>query len=236
MHLLDVPTLFHLLDADTRAVQHTIMVDGWSGGLWPDHPEWNDHADDTRVFSLAVHYFSVRHPPVDRPRVAAAAQLLASHASACAESHLVEEDPIYQQAQMWLWAMVGAIPGLPGSGVMLAPVRDDAQQVCVPGGDVVAFTHAAVAMIEALIFPGVDVAQNIVEGFLRSRPDHTSQRAMAVFRAVLGEEGERLLDADITCVQCGAVDLQTWYTGQTWGEILCADCYDRRVRTVKTQD
>ena len=39
------------------------------------------------------------------------------------------------------------------------------------------------------------------------------------------------LDTAITCADCGAQDLALWYSGQTWGETLCAECYDRRVQT-----
>lgn len=43
-------------------------------------------------------------------------------------------------------------------------------------------------------------------------------------------------DVAISCVDCGAVNLEAWYTGQTWGETLCEKCFKKRERVKKAKE
>lgn len=79
-----------MFDAPGPAVRTTIEQGGWGGMLWPGHPEWAAPAtltpDDVRagtvLLSLALHYFTRRHPEADALQVCTAAQVLVSHAVA----------------------------------------------------------------------------------------------------------------------------------------------------------
>src|SRR5262249_41022273 len=76
--ILEAATLMRLLDAAPEAVHDTIETGGWTGCLWPGHPEWEMHEACVQIRSLALHYFTVRHPAAEAHRHDVAAQLLAS--------------------------------------------------------------------------------------------------------------------------------------------------------------
>ena len=78
--ILEAPTLLRLLDAAPEAVRHTIESGGWAGCLWPGHAEWEMHEACVQIRSLALHYFTVRHPAAAPQRRDTAAQLLGSQA------------------------------------------------------------------------------------------------------------------------------------------------------------
>ena len=84
-----------------------------------------------------------------------------------------------------------------------------------------------VQIIDALVFDSDVRARSLAEDFLRQAQDPQAERAADIFRQYV--MGNRLdLDA-MTCADCGAQDLDLWYTGQLWNETLCEVCYGRRV-------
>lgn len=229
LQILDATTLLRLLDAAPEAVRQTIVTGGWSGCVWPGHPEWDDHETFIQIRSLALHYFTVQHPAADVGRLGMAAQLLASQSCILVGDSPLEEESLYQQALLWLWALAGGIPAPGSPGFTLAPPLDHAGRVRPPGGDPVAFTAAALAMLEALLFTGDAAAQQVALAFLRAHPDQLAQRAMELVDAVTRQDFTRVVDEGVTCVDCGEQDLDMWYSGQTWGDTLCASCYEARV-------
>ena len=229
LQLLDATTLLQLLDAASEAVRQTIVTGGWSGCVWPGHPEWDDHETFIQIRSLALHYCTVRYPAADVRQLEMAAQLLASQSCVLVGDSPLEEEPLYQQALLWLWALAGGIsaPGSPGFILALPPENSDRPRL--PGGDPVAFTAAALSMLEALMFTGDTAAQQVAVTFLRSHPGQLAQRALELVDAVVRQDLTRVVDEGVTCVDCGAQDLDMWYTGQAWGDTLCAPCYEARV-------
>src|SRR6266516_4244798 len=171
--ILEAATLVRLLDAAPEAVHDTIETGGWTGCLWPGHPEWEIHEACVQIRSLALHYFAVRYPAAEAHRHEIAAQLLAS-------------------------------------------------QVCPQGGD----THLAV---EALVFTGDTAAQQVAEAFLRAHTDPFAHRALRLVAALTQQDTQEGMEAGVICADCGAPDLELWYSGQTWGDTLCESCYEARV-------
>jgi hypothetical protein len=227
--ILETATLLRLLDADPEAVYSTIEAGGWTGCLWPGHPEWALHEACVQIRSLAIHYFTQRYPAAEASRHDTAAQLLASHA--CPQggvTHLAAE-PLVDYAFLWLWALAGgpAAPNTDGAGVpppaaTMAPQR-------LPGGDPAVFTEAALALWEALLFRGDAAARQVADAFLRPHDDPIAQRARRLVEAITQQDAQGALEVGIVCVDCGAQDLELWYTGQTWGDTLCPPCYEARV-------
>jgi hypothetical protein len=79
------------------------------------------------------------------------------------------------------------------------------------------------------MFTSEAIARNLAEAFLRQADDAAAHRAADIFqRCVLGQVLD--LDAPVVCGDCGAEGLDVWYTGQTWGETLCAACYETRAQ------
>ena len=112
--ILEATTLLRLLDAAPEAVRHTIETGGWAGCLWPGHAEWEMHEACVQIRSLALHYFTVRHPAAAAQRRDTAAQLLGSQACPQGgETHLSAE-PLVDQALLWLWALAGG-PAAPNA-------------------------------------------------------------------------------------------------------------------------
>ena len=92
-----------------------------------------------------------------------------------------------------------------------------------------AFTAAALSMLETLLFTGDTAAQQVAVTFLCAHPDQRAQRALDLVDAVIRQDLTRVMDEGVDCVDCGAQDLDMWYTGQAWGDTLCAPCYEARV-------
>jgi hypothetical protein len=183
-----------------------------------------------QLLSLALHYFTTRHPEADDLQVCTAAQVLVSHAVMFLSGYPVEEDPRYEQAEAWLLSLAGGVPPAPGEIVALTPPYDDAGRAILPGSDLAAFTRAMVGVIEALVFTSEASARTLAEAFLRQAGDQAAQRAADIFqRCVLGQVLD--VDAPVICTDCGAAGLEIWYTGQTWGETLWEACYAARVQT-----
>ena len=227
--ILEATTLVRLLDAAPEAVRHTIETAGWTGCLWPGHPEWEMHEACVQIRSLAVHYFTVRYPAAEAHRHDTAAQLLASQACPQGgDTHLAVE-PLVDQALLWLWALAGG-PAAPNTaGAALPPPRDTVNQMRLPGGDAAAFTTVALSMLEALLFTGDTAARQVAEAFLRAHTDPLAHRALLLVEAISRQDTQDLMNVGITCADCGTQDLELWYTGQTWGDTLCASCYEVRV-------
>jgi hypothetical protein len=93
----------------------------------------------------------------------------------------------------------------------------------------VAFTAAALALVEALLFTGDAAAQQVAETFLRAHPDPLASRALRLVDALIQQDAQQGLDVGVICADCGAQELELWYTGQTWGDTLCLPCYEARV-------
>jgi hypothetical protein len=139
MQFLDVATLLTLFSpADPSAVRTTIEAGGWSGS-WPGSQDWEHHGPGEQLLSLALHYFTVRHPTAHPRRIGRVAQLLASHAVFPVFGYTVDESAEYQQAEAWLMAMAGGVPR-DATGVGFSPPLDGHGQPVLPGGDIVTFT------------------------------------------------------------------------------------------------
>jgi hypothetical protein len=227
--ILEATTLVRLMDAAPEAVHSTIEAGGWAGCLWPGHPEWEMHEACVQIRSLAVHYFTVRHPAAEAHRLDTAAQLLASQACPQGGATHLEVEPLVDQALLWLWAMAGgpAAPHAPRDGVPL--LHDTAGRIRLPGGNPVAFTTAALAMLEALVFTGGTAARQVAEVFLQAHIGPLARRALSLVDALTRQDTQEWVEMGITCADCGAQNLELWYTGQTWGETLCMPCYEARV-------
>ena len=226
--ILEATTLLRLLDAAPEAVRHTIETGGWAGCLWPGHAEWEMHEACVQIRSLALHYFTVHHPAAAAHRRDTAAQLLGSQACPQGgETHLSAE-PLVDQALLWLWALAGG-PTTPNAGGDGVSPPHTSGQIRLPGGDAAAFTAAALALLEALLFAGDTAAQQVAEAFLRAHSDPLAYRALRLVDALMRQDTTAGVELGITCADCGAQDLELWYTGQAWGDTLCEPCYEARV-------
>lgn len=227
--ILEAATLMRLLDAAPEAVRHTIETGAWTGCLWPGHPEWEIHEACVQIRSLAVHYFTVHYPAAEARRHDTAAQLLASQVCPQGGATHLSVELLVDQALLWLWTLAGG-PVAPTAHRDDVPLnRSTTGQIRLPGGDPVAFTTAALGLWEALLFTGDIAAQQVAEVFLRAHPDPIAQRALRLVDALIQQDTSAYVDVGITCVDCGAQDLEVWYTGQMWGDTLCASCYETRV-------
>ncbi len=219
--VLDTATLLRLLDAAPEAVFHTIETGGWSGCVWPGHPEWELHEACAQIRALALHYVTVRHPAADRQHGETIAQILASQACPQGGAAHLEAEPRVHQAMLWLWAVAG--------GPSASELSNRVRPAPIPGGDPAAFTTASLALLETLIFTGEGGAQEVAMTFLQRHHGARAQRAVELVDALSREETARTVDAEVTCTACGAEGLELWYSGQTWGETLCEPCYEARV-------
>ena len=227
--ILEAATLLRLLNAAPQAVHDTIETGEWSGCIWPGHPEWEIHEACVQVRSLAVHYFTVRYPAAEAHRRDTAAQLLASQVCPQGGDAHLSVEPLVDQALLWMWALAGGPAAPHAGGDSVPPPHDTPPSLRLPSGDPVAFTIAALAMLEALLFTGDTAARQVAEAFLRAHTDPLAHRALRVVDALARQDTRGWVDVGITCVDCGAQDLELWYTGQTWGDTLCMPCYEARV-------
>ena len=92
-----------------------------------------------------------------------------------------------------------------------------------------AFTTAALALLDALLFAGEEAAKQVAITFLRQHRDPLSHRGVELVESLTREEASRTVEEDVSCSVCGAEALDFWYSGQTWGEVLCESCYEARV-------
>jgi hypothetical protein len=227
--ILEAATLRRLLDAAPEAVRGTVESGEWTGCLWPGHAEWEMHEACVQIRSLAAHYFTVRYPTAEARRRDAAAQILASQVCPQGgDTHLAVE-PLVDQALLWLWALAGGPVAPSARGEAVPPGPASAGRVRLPGGDPDAFTAAALALVEALVFTGDAAAQQVAATFLQAHADPFAHRALRLVDALTRQDTQEWADAGIICADCGAQDLELWYTGQTWGDTLCGPCYEARV-------
>lgn len=227
--ILEAATLLRLLHAEPEAVRATIESGEWTGCLWPGHAEWEMHEACVQVRSLAAHYFTVRHPTAEAHRRDIAAQLLASQVCPQGGDTHLPVEPLVDQALLWLWVFAGGPAAPQPSSAGLPPPASTPSRLRLPGGDPTVFTATAVAMLEALLFQGDAAAQEIAHAFLQAHTDPLTHRALRLMDALTQQEAQEWVDMGVTCVDCGAQDLELWYTGQTWGETLCGPCYEARV-------
>jgi hypothetical protein len=216
--ILDVSTLLRQLNIAPEAVHDTIEAGGWSGCVWPGHAEWEDHEACIQIRSLALHYFTVRQPTALPQRYETASQILASQGCPQGGVTHLDTDPLVDQALLWLWALAGG-----------PTPQDMAAGITLPGGDPEAFTVTALAMLEALIFVGNTATQQVASTFLQLHADAPSQRALELVDAIVRRDNQGQVEAGVTCADCGAQDLELWYTGKTWGDTLCEPCYEARI-------
>jgi hypothetical protein len=229
LQILEAATLMRLLHATPEAVRSTIETGEWTGCIWPGHAEWELHEACVQIRSLALHYFTVRYPAAAAHHRDTAAQLLASQVCPQGgDTHLAVE-PLVDHALLWLWALAGgpAAPHAHGDGE--SPLHATPVRIRLPGGDAVAFTTAALEMLEALLFTGDTAAQQVASVFLQAHTDPLASHALRLVDALAQADTQGLMDMGILCVDCGVQDLELWYTGQTWGETLCGPCYEARV-------
>ncbi len=226
--ILDTATLLRLLDAPSEAVFHTIETGLWSGCVWPDHPEWELHEPCAQVRSLALHYFTVRHPTTEVHRYETVAQILASQACPQGGAGHLEAGSVHQ-GLLWLWALAGGPSPSEIAGSAVSLTQPSARALPLPGGDPIAFTTTSLALLEALLFTGEGAAQQVATTFLRRHRDALSHRALELVESLSREETARAVDEEVTCSICGAQGLELWYSGQTWGDTLCEPCYEAQV-------
>src|SRR5262249_31636666 len=165
--ILETATLLRLLDAAPEAVYHTIETGQWTGCVWPGHPEWEAHEACIQIRSLALHYFTVRYPAAEAHRYELAAQLLASQACPHGGHQDRDLELLVREALFWLWALAGG-PAVPDPPRVIMPPLQDPPPAPLPGGDPVAFTATALAMLEALLFTGHEAAHQTAATFLRA--------------------------------------------------------------------
>ena len=225
--VLDSATLFKLLEATPEAVFNTIEAGGWSGCVWPGNAEWDMHEACAQVRSLAIHYATLRHPEVDPQRYEILAQVLASQVCPRGPHGHIDADPMVQHALLWLWVLCGGPP--PPANQPENP-EDDEAPIPLPGDDTVAFTNAALELLDAFLFDGELAAQHIAGRFLQDYDDELAERARELVAALSREQTSEAMGEDVVCSLCGAADLDFWYSGQTWGETLCEACYEARVQ------
>lgn len=227
--ILEAATLMRLLDAAPEAVHDTIETSGWTGCLWPGHPEWEMHEACVQIRSLALHYFTVRYPAAEAHRHDTAAQLLASQVCPQGGDSHLNVEPLVDHALLWLWALAGG-PAAPNvGGDDLPPPPDTASRRRLPGSDPVAFTAVALALVEALLFTGNTAAQEVATAFLRLHTDPFAHRALRLVDVLTRQDIQGGMDVGVICADCGAQDLELWYTGQSWGDTLCESCYEARI-------
>ena len=229
--ILDTATLLRLLDASPEAVFHTIESGLWSGCIWPGNAEWELHEPCAQVRSLTIHYVSVNHPSADVPHIEAMAQVLSSQACPQGGAAHLDAEVLVHQSMLWLWAMAGGptpeeLPNRPES-----PLNGQNVPIPLPGGDAVAFTTTALTLLDALLFTGEAAAYQVAMTFLRQHRDSLSHRGIELIESLSREEASRTVEEDVVCSVCGAQELEFWYSGQTWGEVLCEPCYEARVTT-----
>ena len=227
--ILDIPTLLKLLDAPQEAVFRTIEAGLWSDGIWPGHPQWDLHETCAQVRSLALHYATVNHPTADVHHYDILAQVLASQACPQGGSGHLDDDLLVHQAMLWLWAFAGGPSPAEMPERRPSSCQDTVSLPGLPGGAAVAFTTAALALLDALVFSGEAAAQQVAFTFLQGHDDALARRALEVIESLSREEMTRAVDDDVSCAVCGAERLELWYSGQTWGETLCETCYEARV-------
>jgi hypothetical protein len=229
LQIVQATTLLQLLNATPEAVRRTIETGEWTGCIWPGHAEWEMHEACVQVRSLALHYFTVHYPAATAHHRDSAAQILASQVCPQGgDTHLAVE-PLVDQALLWLWALAGGPAAPSARGDSAPPFGTSTVRIRLPGGDPVAFTTAALEMLEALFFTGDTAAQQVASAFLQAHADPLACRALRLVEALAQLDIQGVMDIGIICVDCGAQDLELWYTGQTWGETLCGPCYEARV-------
>jgi len=107
---------------------------------------------------------------------------------------------------------------------------DDTAPIPLPGGDPVAFTTASLALLDAFLFSGEVAAQQVANNFLQRQHDELAHRALELVAMLSRERTAQVVDDEVVCSVCGAEGLEFWYSGQTWGELLCEPCYEARVK------
>lgn len=216
--ILDVVTLLQQLNIAPEAVHDTIEAGGWSGCVWPGHPEWDEHEACIQIRSLALHYLTTRYPTALPQRYETVSQILASQGCPQGGITHLDTDPLVDQAFLWLWALAGG-----------PTPQDFSATLTLPGNDPVAFTVTALAMLEALLFTGNTAAQQVAIPFLQAQTDTLAQRALELMDAIVRRDTQGHVEAGVACADCGVQDLELWYTGQSWGETLCETCYEARI-------
>jgi hypothetical protein len=91
------------------------------------------------------------------------------------------------------------------------------------------------AMLEALLFARNTAAQQVAVAFLHAHVDDLTPRALELLDTISRQDTQGHVEAGVTCADCGAQDLEMWYTGQTWGDTLCETCYEARITTGQAQ-
>jgi len=211
--VLEVATLLRLLDAAPEAVRATIETGEWTGCIWPGHSEWEIHEACVQVRSLALHHLTVRYPAAEAHRRDTAAQLLASQVCPQGGDAHLSEEPLVDQALLWLWTLAEG-PAVPSaSGDAMPPRHGTGGRMRLSGGDPVAFTTAALAMWEALLLTGDTAARQVAETFLRAHADPLAHRALRLVDELTRQDTQGWVDVGITCADCGAQELELWYTG-----------------------
>jgi hypothetical protein len=82
-------------------------------------------------------------------------------------------------------------------------------------------------VVEALLFEGEAQALHVVERCLAQAGDAYAARAAAIFHCTTLPAPP---EEQVTCAECKAQDLEIFYTGQRWGEILCEACFHARMQ------
>ena len=184
--------------------------------VWPGHPEWEAHEACVQIRSLALHYFTVRHPAVEAHRYEIAAQLLASQACPQGGDQHLDVEPRVQEALLWLWALAGGRRSQTHPRLLCPHSTTPTPRQ----------SHSQ----EAILWPlrpqhwpcwkrclrGHEAAHQTAATFLRTHADALARRALMLIDAIVQQETARVVEAGVICMDCGAEGLDVWYTGQTW--------------------
>lgn len=227
-HILDPETLEQIMAADSAAITQTLTAGGYHGMPVPGDPEWDPPIPGSlscHLISLALHYFTTRHPDTQQHDIILAAQLVDNLATGVLRGYPINDiDPRYDRYDAMIQALAGGQPPPPSEIVGFTSPLDPQGRPILPGGDRSRFTAAALDILETLIFEGEDQGRAQVERFLAQIPDEAATRAAEIFHYVYHWSTTQ----PVHCFDCDTGPLDDYYTSSTGGYDLCPACFQTR--------
>ncbi len=155
MKILDVLTVAGLLEEDPESYHRR----------WASAEEEQEYGRYEQYLSRCLHYFAWRHPGSDLRLIATAAILVTNFATGRNETFGQDRDPLFRKVEWWLlWFAAGHQIPKEDTAPPLRMARPG--EPIPPGGDPAAFTKAAVAVLEALVWAGEGEAAKLATEFL----------------------------------------------------------------------
>lgn len=238
MILLHRPTVENIMSDDPAAIKRTIEEGGWGGCPVPGDEEWEQALPDEpyvmtgKYLSLAIHYFEKRHPGMVR-EIGIAATMVDGFTRGMFGGFGQDQDPLYAKALAAVTAFAGGRPAPPGEDFGFTPPMDEAGKVLLPG-DPADFTRAAVNVLEAICFVGEEEARRIASEFLAQGGDLAARAAEIFHRVSRWNYGEK--EAPIHCFDCGAKNLERFYTSKKLNYHLCPGCFEAREKAGRAKE